>query len=240
MSTTGNVTWSPDVSFNAYFELADLDPSLAHATLEGDVGAAGQVNGSIADGSYSIAVGLDRLVGSINGAPLDGSGRLDIREGSLSFDTLKVALGSNRASVNGRLAERIELSVDAQLENIGEVLPASSGSMVADVEIGGSQQAPDVSASVSARRIAWSDLAVDTADLSLSITADGVLVGELDFAGLLKGEQSITTGAVDIDGTVTEHELNVALRSLDTALSVAAIKRRIGVVPRRPDASNRA
>lgn len=223
LSASGSVAWSPSVRFDANFELSGVDPVLLHETLSGDVGASGQANGNFAGDGYLIAVGLKRLDGTVNDAPLNGSGRFELQTDSISFDALDVGLGSNRITADGRLADRIDLSIDASLANIGEIVPDTSGSMRADIDIGGSRDAPAMTATMNAERIAWTGVAADSANVSVSMTPAGLINGQMTFDQLTSGERSIRTGAINVDGTVTEHRLDVTLDGFDGTLSLAAV-----------------
>ncbi|MGN6113149.1 MAG: translocation/assembly module TamB domain-containing protein [Luteimonas sp.] len=160
LDATGDVRWSPSLSWTADATLAGFDPGYFLPDWTGAVdGRIASTGATLGDGALQMRFDAQRLGGRLRGRALGGHGTLAIRtpgdaaaaRGAASAWTGDVALslGASRVQARGTLADRLDVEAAFSPLHLDDLLPGAAGTLRGTLALGGARRAPDVSADLS-------------------------------------------------------------------------------------------
>jgi translocation and assembly module TamB len=165
LAASGNARWTPAFIFDVEYALSDLDPSLASDLVQGTIHASGTANGSFGKDTHELAVLVRKLDGIVNGQVLDGSGQFTHTPRELKLADARVQLGRNQINVRGTAGGTLSLDATLTLPAIHELRSDVAGSLTGNLSLRGSREKPDIDFAASASNLAWSDYAIDSAQV---------------------------------------------------------------------------
>ncbi|WP_394243640.1 autotransporter assembly complex protein TamB [Vibrio astriarenae] len=211
------VTWQADV------DLTTIQPGLYWPEAEGNVSGKLVTTGGLTDaGGWYIDLPTLDVQGIIREYPLELLGSLKASDragsGEYQLDTpgLKLGHGPNQLRVEGSLDKDWALDIDLQLPTLAKSVPELTGSAKGNVYLRGELANPEVNVDLSAESVQWQTLAglqslsVKGSLLPASDPAVSLRVEALDLAYEDFKAPSLD---VNLDGTLTEHRLDVDLDS---------------------------
>jgi translocation and assembly module TamB len=188
VSGRAQYSWSAPNAYSAELTLDGVRTATAFpewpAVLSGEVGLSGQPE------PFQVTANLSGINGEFYARRLEADGNIDIRNGSVSVTGLRVVHGDAYATVDGELFGPGGLRFDAMLDEVGQYVEEAYGSLKASgtVSLQPGRQFLRLDASAEELRVqgvtlgnlAIIDRGSDTAVFDASITADSVVVGDLD------------------------------------------------------------
>ncbi len=227
LEASGRIGWSPSLAWTADARLAGFDPGYFLPDWNG------AVNGSIAttgrtraDEGMDLRFDLQRLGGRLRGRALAGHGTVGIHTpgrlgGSTGYEgDVDLRLGGSHVVARGEIAQRLDVRASFSPLRLDDLLPEASGSLQGTLALGGTRNAPDISADLDGSGIAWNDWRAEVLHArgrlpwrggggALTVDASGLQLG-LPFEAL----HLDATGAVEdleLDATATSEFGSVAL-----------------------------
>ncbi|WP_066017516.1 translocation/assembly module TamB domain-containing protein [Endozoicomonas atrinae] len=193
---TGNVSWKDGVNWQGHILLSKLKPELWLRDLPGVL--SGKINTQfiMRDGSWQLSIPELNINGSLQNNALELKGRLeaDNRARSVALLPLKVniqnlyaALGDNRLSISGQIAEQLSLTAKLDANTLDVISPELNGSIKGSVKLSGSDEHPKLlfsfdSPSINVQQASFRQLNVN---------------GELTKATLLEGNITVEAGSLN-------------------------------------------
>lgn len=151
LDATGDVAWSPALTYALTARLAGFDPGYfvpgwrgavnGHVAIEGVRGAAGGLDTHVV---------LDRLGGTLRTRALSGNADVRILGGATAdaatqyAGTLALRLGDSRIDAHGRIADTLEVDADFAPLHLADLLPDASGTVRGHLQLRGRRDAPDI------------------------------------------------------------------------------------------------
>src|SRR5690606_29806764 len=217
---TGEVAWSPALSWQLDATLAGFDPGyFAPAwtgALDGQLSSRG---GTRDDGGLDLDVQASDLGGSLRGRRIDGTASFAMRgpaTGQTRSDyegEADLRIGGSRIDASGSLTDR--LLVDARLAplDLADLLPGAAGSLRGTLQAQGARTAPDVEADLQGTGLRWGDYAAASLRLQGRLPwsrGNGQLVAE---ASGLNAGLALDQVRIDARGAVENLRLDARARS---------------------------
>ncbi len=207
LAAEGELGWSPALKGALAVGIEGFDSGLLAADWPGRIH--GSFDLRIEDGAQGLDVALEiaELGGTLRGQPLSGSGQLDWRGGGVGGD-LALALGDSRLRLRGTPAAELDLLLALDPLRIDLIDADARGELRGELRLRGAPRRPRIDGALDADGLAFADLAVGNARLTLDIPTADLLSGrfELQADGLVhQGEsmgraQARYAGSGDVPG----------------------------------------
>ncbi len=185
---------------------ADLDPGWWLADWPGRVTGSAHLRGRFAPDLAASVDDID-MRGELRGYRLKASGAVSFTSpGEWTFSAAHVESGPNKVDVDGRLGaakgDELSLAVTADVAQIGLLWPELSGSLAANVMLGGTWRAPHGRGRLEARALEFRGLDVErvVASGEAGIGADERLSLDIEASKVERGVLAADAVHVTVDG----------------------------------------
>jgi translocation and assembly module TamB len=151
LDATGEVAWSPTLSYGLSAQLAGFDPGYFAPQWPGAVNGHADIDGTRrADGGLDTHVVLTELGGKLRTRPLSGHADLRIHGAAGAQDStgyegkLALRLGDSKVDAEGRITETLQVDANFEPLHLADLLPDSGGSLRGSLKLRGRRDAPDI------------------------------------------------------------------------------------------------
>ncbi|MFO1433449.1 MAG: translocation/assembly module TamB domain-containing protein [Candidatus Competibacteraceae bacterium] len=154
----GYCHWSPLLEWQGTFKGENLNPAQRWADWPGNVGGAVQIRQQWLDSGPTTQIDVHELQGKLRGYPLRLQTRLELQGSRLRLDAIDLQSGSARLSGNLVLADTLSADWNLVAPDLGNLLPQARGSLTGSGRIGGTWQAPAITAKVNGKGLVYRDI----------------------------------------------------------------------------------
>jgi translocation and assembly module TamB len=166
------------------------------------------------------------LGGELRGYPVTLRGAAAVT-GSDRFrlDALRLDSGANRVLLTGTLdRERLDLAVDAKLDELDLLVPDIDGALTAALTVDGTWQEPRGNGRVTLSNVAYAGVGLERLDVrgEAGLAADARIDLTVEASGLARGPVRVRELDATVDGTGAVHDARVEVRADDVDATVAA------------------
>ncbi len=183
--------------------------------ISGGVTAAGQLS------PLQVRASLEEIDGNLRGKPLAANGTIDIDGGELAAENLRVVHGESSLSLHGSLYAQQGFTFDAQLDNLGDYLDDSYGSVSATGQLSLAADKPFLRIDAASDEIGYRDYRLTGVQIVDRQSTDHLIDVEVSAASLLGLGQNLTDLRLQTSVTRDEQIIALALRSGDLEANVA-------------------
>ena len=203
LDATGNIAWTPMVTWQAEATLAGFDPGYFAPDWPGAINGTLASTGELRDDKGLLAhVDADKLGGQLRGRALSGRATVDI-DGDAYRGDVALALGNSRIDAKGSIATAMQVDANLSPLHLDDLLPDGKGVLRGSLKLRGARNAPDVEVDLDGNGIAFGDYRAEqlsakgrlpwrSGNGALAIDARGVEAGTP-----LSGLQANLRGAVE-------------------------------------------
>ncbi|HWS78615.1 MAG TPA: translocation/assembly module TamB domain-containing protein, partial [Thermomonas sp.] len=157
LDASGEVAWSPRLSWTAKATLAGFDPGYFAPDWPGAVNGVVLSSGVRRDNGTLLAdVEARDLGGSLRGRALGGRGTLNI-DGDHYAGDVALSLGNSRIDARGRIAAGIDIDANLSPLQLDDLLPDGRGSVRGRLKLRGARNAPDIDVDLRGDGVAFGD-----------------------------------------------------------------------------------
>lgn len=208
LSVTGRVGWGESLSWQADLKGEKLPVELFSADWPGKIDLSVKSEGQW-DDSLRAALEIKHLGGELRGFPIAGTGSMTLAGEELIIDNLFLQSGVTSLQVNGQAGNEINLSFQAESEDLASLIPESSGSFTAKGRVGGSRDVPRIIFALNGASLAFKEYSIDEieADINLDTATDGIIKAEVKGSRISGAGEYIDKVLVKLMGTREEHTL---------------------------------
>lgn len=223
LGASGQVHWLPEVQWQLALDGDGINPGSIAAEWPGKLGWRIQTQGALAEGGVQAKLALDELSGKLRDYPLKGKGQFEISPKQVQFNGFELASGEARIKADGSLGDAASIDWQANIRNLGELLPDAKGSLNAKGKLAGAIGQPNVQFDLAAKDIALNDLALaqlqanGQVDLSWQKASSLVLHAQ----GLAQGANQISALDLEAKGTLDQHAVTLKASHEQGDLSLA-------------------
>ncbi|MEW8052961.1 MAG: translocation/assembly module TamB domain-containing protein [Candidatus Thiodiazotropha sp.] len=209
----GKFAWSPSLSWQMDLTGEGVDPALVHPMFPGNLAFNLDTQGAYGEGGPDAEFSLNNLSGQLRDYPLDGKGRLTLKQEDLTVHALELVSGRNRIAVDGDLGDRIAMRWSVDAPELASFWPGLSGRLEAKGDLGGTLQAPDFKADIEASELSLEAYRIGrlNGELTLETAGEQRLALSLHSQGLSGFGMQWESLDIALNGHVPRHSLQIDL-----------------------------
>ncbi|HYQ92993.1 MAG TPA: hypothetical protein VES89_13205, partial [Candidatus Competibacteraceae bacterium] len=151
----GHCNWSPLLEWQGTFNGQNLNPARRWPDWPGEVGSTVQVRQQWLESGPTTQIDIRELQGKLRGYPLRLQTRLELQGSRLRLNNVNLRSGSARLSGNLVLADTLSADWNLVAPDLGNLLPQARGSLTGSGRIGGSWQAPAITAKLNGKGLVY-------------------------------------------------------------------------------------
>ncbi|HVR29797.1 MAG TPA: hypothetical protein VMS86_09720, partial [Thermoanaerobaculia bacterium] len=231
----GDVSWEPAVAWSLDLRLEDVEPGRIEPRLEGAVDLAVSTEGTMTEGGHRGVVTLSDVAGTLQGEPVRGQGRVELRGEEYGIPELRLAWADAEIEASGVVGETVDLRFSLNAPDLRRLLAGLEGSLAVAGAVTGTRESPGLQAEVSGRSLVLGDFsAAEIAGnavagpgprdpFEIALVAETLSYGELAFA----------SARVTANGTRADHSLEAALAGGSPPIERVELAARGGLVERQ-------
>ncbi len=217
MEARGRVTWAPKLQWDLALSLNQLNPAaLPWAALEswpGSIGGQFTSQGEMTPEGLKAGVNELDIAGQLRSMALSLTGHLDYEGGRLQAETLALALGANRLTLNGTVSDQLDIDGQLSAPILSQLDPALKGELTAEFQLSGPLSEPGGRANIEGVGLSWQD-SYRIEQLTISAVRRGqryqVALAAVDVN--IPGEE-LQSVAVIGEGGIEDHIINTTVVS---------------------------
>lgn len=224
LTATGELAWSPMLSWRVELAGSGLDPGTRWPEWPGRLALAGGSEGRLGAGGVEAQIRLERLDGTLRGYPLAAQLAAGVAGESVRVERAALRSGETRIEAAGGLDREWALTWRVASANLAELLPQLGGALQASGTLRGPRAAPRVQASVHGESLALEGIRVASLDGSVDLDPLDQAPSRLDLAAGGLGLDGETIGNLRLagEGRTTAHRLRLDLSGGEPTLALAA------------------
>jgi|GEM_PF-752054 len=209
---TASVDWSDGLKWLTALVIAELEPGQQVEGLEGVLNGRVRTSGSLQDEALRLQVPELSVAGELNGYPfkLNAVARRGDDE-IYRIEMLSLDNGANRIRGAGTIGETLDVTLNAALPELQNLLPGLTGGFNADIVLSGPLAEPGLTLDASAAAITYDDILVQgiriDADVDRAALADSSL--NVAVGAVVAGSQDVQNIRLNAAGTRGEHTLTL-------------------------------
>lgn len=200
---SGELVYSPAVRWQVAGDVHGFDPGFFAPEFPGVLSANIASAGSIDDGGARFSAELAALRGRVRGRVVNGSVRLEHRDGR-SNGSADLHVGSSHVRADGQhdVSDKQGFSLHAQFSPLAlnDLLPDAHGRLNGEISLRGAAGNASVRGDLMGEHLAWNDIAVEALALHARPSADGTQL-QLTLDRVHRGAWYLPQLVADIDGT---------------------------------------
>lgn len=210
---SGSLAWIPNIAWDMALTGEGVDPALFHPMFPGNLAFNLDTQGEYGKDGATGVFHLDRLSGSLRDYPLTGGGSVTLVHDRLKVDALALVSAGNRMTVDGEFGDRIAMKWSVDAPELSPLWPGLSGSLEAKGHVGGTPQAPSITADIAAAGVSLAGYGAEKLAGELALE----MAGEQPLTLWLRSQQLRGFGKrwksldIEISGRVAEHRLMIDL-----------------------------
>jgi len=181
-----------------------------------DLRSTGSVEFSSADAAVTATLELTELVGELGEYPFTGSGQFSYANGTLQFDTVRLATSDNQLRVDGTLSGNLDFTWAINAPRLDQFMPGLEGRLTASGELAGTTADLQVDAQLGMNSVRYEGASLDRLSLDLQLQDDslrGLLT--VNDASYQSGERTDRLDSLDLQvtGSQSMHQIALVARS---------------------------
>lgn len=221
-----HLRWSPKLVVAAHLQGRHINPGAVVSGLPGDFDLRADLSARQAGHGYRATIKDLHAHGSLRHQPLSLDAKARYLGNQVVVDTFHLAYAGARADLSGHFGWQPTAKLDGHwavhAPKLSRLWPSLAGQLSTRGRLGGRVDAPDIHATLSARKLAAYGGQVQKAHLHAAVDWSGHSDSHLDLAldGVHAAGQAIQRLALQVDGTPGAHRASL---SLDSATAKAAL-----------------
>lgn len=209
LAVQGTVGWQDGLTWQLDLEGKNVNPESYFPDWQGSINTRVTSKGGLQGGKLSAEMQLLALDGDLLGYPLSGSGSVTVAEDGVQVKEMLLRSGESELGVSGTVGNVLDLQVQFDTQNLGNLLPNAEGEAHFQGTVQGSREAPEFSFALDATNISYEDNVLQTLTGSGQgiFSPQGKVNVTLTGNGLQAGATAFSSLSVDLDGTMARHQV---------------------------------
>ena len=225
-AASGEVTWWPAITWDLGIEADSLAPAPLLPDPEawpGRISIRGESAGGMGEsGALELTAAIDTVFGELRGEPLDGRFEARVTGPDIELSAARIAWGPARVEASGAAGETLDLVFDAEVPDLGLLLPGASGSLTAGGRASGPRDSPRISATVQADGIVTDAASAASVSGEVDVDLAGPLEADLFALGVGVAGRDLDSVRVGLSGRRADHALRISASGPNADLELEA------------------
>lgn len=210
----GRLSWSPRIRWQGSFRARAIDPAERWPDWPGRLRLSAASQGEFHAGTWSGALVVSRLDGTLRGRPVNGRLKLQRTAGRYRLPLLELHSGSADVRVKGELAQDWQLHWDVHAPTLADLFPGWKGMLRSTGAITGTAKAPAVEGRIEAVDVRAGNVELGRLDARWHLDLADRTTSQLNLDGrqLRVGSRSIARLSLVGEGRLKNHDLVLDVR----------------------------
>jgi translocation and assembly module TamB len=148
-----NLSWKPNFTLQTNLQATHINPAIKWPQWNGDINGSLTLYKEKSADKHVLNLTINNLHGSWRKQPLDGYFKITKTNNTTVIDSSRLRAGNNSISLNGNLNHDWHGNLIINVPNLKQAVPHGSGSLLADVQITNSQNAPQIKGNITANNL---------------------------------------------------------------------------------------
>ncbi len=207
----GKVQWTPSVNWQLSFDGKDINPGAHYDEWPGKLDWFIQSDGTIKENKVVANVTINNLTGTLRNLPVSGKGKAEITPDDISVTDFRLSSGGAVVTANGHIGDNSNLLWLIHVEDFSDLLPDSSGNLVAKGTIRGKMAEPAIELQLEAASIAYKKMSLEQIQADANIDLSWKTPFSLDLSGtnLKSKDNLLKTVSIQSSGTLEKHKAHI-------------------------------
>lgn len=166
---TGQLNWSPALSWKADINTTDLNPASLWPQWPGQLNATITSSGHTEKGRLIANADITQLSGQLRTYPVSLRSRLTWRDHGLDITHFDFSSASAKINIQGRAGETSKLKWQLNAPDLAALYPQAKGQLTAEGTLNGPQQNPTISALVKGKGLTLPDYEIATIETAFAV-----------------------------------------------------------------------
>lgn len=226
VSGDGSIFWAPEFRWQASIQGSGLNPGTLQQDWPGKLAIKLTGKGRGTNKDFSIHANVSELSGVLRGQALQGRGAVKKDKRHFSISDVNFKYGDASVVASGSVAEKIDLTWNIAIPDLGLLLPSYSGEVKSNGRATGPRRRPTIVADLVARDLLLGKL---TSVKEINAALDVDLLGEKQSTLKVSAKdiqyRNLTLAEVsaDANGTGAEHVINARLRHPTESIDIGIV-----------------
>jgi translocation and assembly module TamB len=163
------VNWQPQLAVSADLAMQGLHTGLLARQWPGQLSGELSLHSETVVKNPLFHFSLRKLTGELRGYPLRAAITGSWTPAQLALDKLQLDIGGTKVTAHGSLAQRWDLNVHAQSDNLNAVLPHAKGRFDLDATLSGTATAPRLIIKGKANQLAYAQNEIDSLAVNMDL-----------------------------------------------------------------------
>ncbi|TKI08573.1 autotransporter assembly complex protein TamB [Martelella alba] len=212
---TALVDWRKAVSWRSQLVLSGIDTSRQWPEWPARLAGKLAMTGSLYGGNWQLRIPELALDGVVRQNAVSVRGSLaGNAAGQWEVDALRLALGRNNLTVNGKINDQLALDAVIDAPNLNGALPGLAGTIRGALKARGSRNAPQITADLAASGLRWQALTVRRVALNGNVRSSDKVGGDLrlEVDDLRRDAMTVSRLTLALTGDEQAHRLQLNIR----------------------------
>ncbi len=220
LKLTGKVSWKEGIHWQGQIYLAQLKPELWLPEIPGTLNGKINTRFVITDGLWQLIVPELNVTGSLLNQTIEATGKLEadnqIRPmAALPFKvnvhSLYAALGDNRLSISGKIAEQLSLKANLDAKALDALSPDLKGSVQGNLRLTGSDEHPTLSFDFDSPSVNFQQTSINQLQVNGELTKTTLLEGKtsVEVGVLSNGSSQLKQLVMTVTGSERNHKISL-------------------------------
>lgn len=166
---TGQLNWSTALHWQLEVSAEGINPAGLLPKWPGQLNAKLNSSGRIDQGELSAEAEINQISGTLRGYPISLQSQLQWRDNGLDLTRLEARSGDAQISVQGRVAETLNIDWSIAADNLAELYPQAQGQLHATGRLTGPPATPTIQTTFKGEALALADYRIDALNGELSV-----------------------------------------------------------------------
>jgi translocation and assembly module TamB len=166
---TGNVSWSPRLTWKADIKASKLNPESLLPDWPGKLNAKLTSTGGIENGKLIADADITSVTGTLRKQPVSLHGQVGWRNDGLDIKQLNFSSGKSKLSATGRVATAMDLNWNIDSPDLADLYPQAKGQLQANGHLTGSPAEPVIDATLKGHDLSLPGYALGTIDGNIAV-----------------------------------------------------------------------
>ena len=184
IETSGRLEWQTNLRWQADISANAINPGLVLPEWPGRIDADLDLSGSTLDDSLALTLDIEQLQGELRNYPVTLHGKIDWKNSEADIEGIEMTSGKTRLTVDGRIAQQVDLEWSLTSENLAELYPTAQGRLNARGRVDGRRDFPVIDAQLKGSDIDILEVRAETINVNLNLSLDLQQLHQLPAKGL--------------------------------------------------------
>ncbi|MDO8846158.1 translocation/assembly module TamB domain-containing protein [Methylicorpusculum sp.] len=212
LNIKGHLSWADHFSYALDVLVKAINPAEFIAEVPGSLNLDAATTGSLVDGKFSGDFLLKKLSGTLHNNPIEGSGKLAIKDEQLTIEKLHLQSGRNKLEADGFLTQaKMQLEATLNAPALSSLWPGLSGSLMGNTSLTGNYQTPQIKLNLSGADLNYDAYSLKAISVKLDYPgiAQKPITLDLVANNLLMNDQHIQRLDLKGNGLLNRHQFNL-------------------------------